>query len=127
MKALTITQPYAEIIARGEKPIENRTWPTSYRGPLAIHAGQSRDWLNPDDLTQYDIVFGAIVATATLVDCVRLAHLPDHLKDHEHANGPWCWLLADIVRLTPPVPCRGAQGLWALPRTGHPWLEQRAR
>lgn len=35
MKALTIHQPYAELIRRGEKVIENRTWPTSYRGPLA--------------------------------------------------------------------------------------------
>ena len=47
MKALTICQPYAEMIANHEKPIENRTWPTSYRGPLAIHAGKSRAWL-PD-------------------------------------------------------------------------------
>ena len=45
MKALTIHQPYAELIRRGEKVIENRTWPTSYRGPLAIHAGGSVKFL----------------------------------------------------------------------------------
>ena len=45
MKALTICQPYPHLIMLGEKPVENRTWATSYRGPLAIHAGKSRQWL----------------------------------------------------------------------------------
>jgi len=45
MKAVTIYQPYAELIARGEKRVENRSWRTDYRGPLAIHAGCSRAWL----------------------------------------------------------------------------------
>jgi len=38
MKAITITQPYATLISLGMKKIETRSWPTSYRGPLAIHA-----------------------------------------------------------------------------------------
>lgn len=40
MKALTITQPWATLIAIGAKRFETRSWPTSYRGPLAIHAGK---------------------------------------------------------------------------------------
>jgi hypothetical protein len=112
MKALTVCQPYAELIARGEKPIENRTWYTPYRGLLAIHAGKSHAWLDHDDLTKYpDMAFGAIVATATLVDCVRLARLPARLVGHEHANGPWCWILDDVRRIDP-VAARGAQGIW---------------
>ena len=111
MKALTICQPYAELIARGEKVIENRSWPSAYRGPLAIHAGKSRDWLDEDD-DPSAYVFGAVVATARLVDCVRVENLPAHLIDNEHANGPWCWLLTDVSRLPNPVPARGAQGLW---------------
>ena len=38
MKALTLTQPWATLIALGQKRIETRSWATSYRGPLAIHA-----------------------------------------------------------------------------------------
>lgn len=38
MKALTLTQPYATLVAIGSKHIETRSWATSYRGPLAIHA-----------------------------------------------------------------------------------------
>jgi hypothetical protein len=43
MKALTVRQPWAWAIARGHKPIENRSWTTSYRGPLAIHAAAKWD------------------------------------------------------------------------------------
>lgn len=112
MKALTICQPYAELIARGDKPIENRTWPTSYRGLLFIHAGKSRAWMEPEDDEQYPgMAFGALVATVRLVDCVRVERLPETLIDNPHANGPWCWILADANRIQP-IPYRGAQGLW---------------
>ncbi len=115
MKALTICQPYAEMIARGEKVIENRTWPTPYRGPLVIHAGKSRDWLDGDDDRQYPgMVFGAVVATANLADCVLVGKLTSPLREHVHANGPWCWVLEDIRRVEP-VRAGGAQGLWEFP------------
>jgi activating signal cointegrator 1 len=38
MRVLTLTQPWATLVAIGEKEIETRSWATSYRGPLAIHA-----------------------------------------------------------------------------------------
>lgn len=38
MKCITIRQPYALLISLGEKTLETRSWATSYRGPLAIHA-----------------------------------------------------------------------------------------
>ena len=38
MKALSLHQPWASLIAIGAKRIETRHWTTSYRGPLAIHA-----------------------------------------------------------------------------------------
>ena len=40
MKALTVRQPWASLIAAGVKTIETRSWSTKYRGPLAIHAGK---------------------------------------------------------------------------------------
>ncbi len=43
MKALTLQQPWATLIAEGHKRVENRTWQTAYRGPLAIHAGLKVD------------------------------------------------------------------------------------
>ena len=40
MKALTLTQPWATLVAIGAKRIETRSWSTKYRGPLAIHAAK---------------------------------------------------------------------------------------
>ncbi len=38
MKALTLCQPWASLVALGHKRIETRCWETKYRGTLAIHA-----------------------------------------------------------------------------------------
>lgn len=40
MKALSLTQPWASLVAIGAKKIETRSWPTLYRGPIAIHAAK---------------------------------------------------------------------------------------
>lgn len=115
MKALTICQPYAELIMNGSKPIENRTWATNYRGPLAIHAGKSKEWLSEDD-DPAAFVYGAVVGVVDLYACVPVEKLPVGLVANEHANGPWCWLVANPKRLQPAEPFKGALGLWDLPR-----------
>jgi hypothetical protein len=122
MNALTIGQPYAHLIATGQKPIENRTWFTNHRGLLAIHAGKSRDWLDSGEDDVSMMAFGAIVAVARIVACLPKPDrvIPSwgrwtHLIDHEHANGPWCWVLENVRRLNTPIACRGAQGLWTVP------------
>lgn len=100
MKGLTLTQPWASLVAIGEKRIETRSWQTSYRGPLAIHAGKglkpvgNRAGLcnlcltdpffsalfeggieGPDDLP-----LGAVVATADLAACLPTEHLDELLE-----------------------------------------------
>jgi activating signal cointegrator 1 len=40
MKAITLSQPWATLVAIGAKRIETRGWSTKYRGPLAIHAAK---------------------------------------------------------------------------------------
>lgn len=40
MKAITILEPWASLIACGAKKIETRSWATSYRGKIAIHAAK---------------------------------------------------------------------------------------
>ncbi len=134
MKTLTVIQPFAHLIATGVKRVENRTWPTGYRGLLAIHAGKARrygadrvddlarEWF---DLDPAHLAFGAVVAVAELVDCVRLVGdaiegpTPEWsqrkypwLDAHEHREGPVCWVLANVRRLAVPVVVTGAQGLW---------------
>lgn len=40
MKALSIKQPYATLIAKGIKDVENRTWKTNFRGKIYIHSSK---------------------------------------------------------------------------------------
>jgi len=42
LKALTVWQPWASLLAGGQKKFETRSWATKYRGPIAIHAGLGR-------------------------------------------------------------------------------------
>jgi hypothetical protein len=139
MKALTIHQPYAELIARGDKRVENRVWRTHHRGDLAIHAGLKyvRDEDLPPFLRGYAALgggeddncdFGAIIAVVEVIDCVHIDEvnepalfydLDDPLRwavNHpEHTTGPWCWILENVRRLTEPIPITGTQMLWEVP------------
>jgi hypothetical protein len=128
LKAVTVCQPYAELIRRGEKLVENRTWPTKYRGLLLIHAGKSREWIDDEEEYRDDdpstinygipvasMAFGAVISVVRLVDCVpwqveSWRKYPWLLK-HPHANGPWCWILEAAVPIGP-WPWRGRLGLF---------------
>ncbi len=89
MKALSIKQPWASLIAHGIKDIENRTWATKYRGTIYIHASSKPSFnnltlnLTHDQIDQ--MVLGdfcqldsrsiaypksAIIGTVDIVDCV---------------------------------------------------------
>lgn len=116
-KAITICNPYPELILRLEKPIENRERHWSYRGPVLIHAGKSRSWMGDDDWKRYpNLSWGALVGSMNIDACLdidddwpaRFAHL----KDHEHANGQFCLMVAEVHRFVTPVPCNGSLGLW---------------
>ena len=125
MKALTICQPFAYLISLPDnhidaKRVENRNWPTSYRGPLAIHAGKSKGWLGCwDPIPPGELVFGAVIVIADLVGCLPIEDVDGAwvaarwpwLAEHEHAEGPWCWVLENIRRIDP-VYCSGKQKLW---------------
>lgn len=121
MKALTILQPYAEMIVRGEKRVENRTWATNYRGLLYVHAGKGRTlWDDQLYAKRYpNAAWGAVVAIATLEECVHIENVGrgefgerfPWLGEHDHTHGPWCWILENVTPIGP-WPWRGAQGLF---------------
>jgi ASCH domain len=111
MKALTIKQPWAGLIAAGLKPIENRTWATKYRGPLLIHVSARMpikpavwDQFREDHPETADIDYetlleqcGKIICRVELVDCVPIARLPMNLRGHWTAEGPVCWIVRNPV------------------------------
>lgn len=118
MRALTIRQPWAHAITHHHKTIENRTWNTRHRGPIAIHAATSHNHaayhdpnITPLGLTPANLTRGAITATATLTH----THPDDGECNPWAMPGHWHWLLTDVRPLPEPIPCTGRLGLWHLP------------
>lgn len=124
MKALTIHQPWATLVAIAAKRYETRSWRTDYRGPLAIHAGAREvDWMlcqrEPfrSALAGRTMTRGGIIAIATLADCLSVDSLFLEFSELERAFGDYsprryAWLLEDVTLLTTPIPTRGHQMLW---------------
>lgn len=72
VKIITVRQPWAHLIVNGSKNIENRSWPTSYRGPVLIHAGLNinRTLCRKNRLDPQLLQMGGIIGTAEIVTCV---------------------------------------------------------
>lgn len=129
MKALTIQQPWAWAIVAGWKPVENRVWTTAYRGPLAIHAGQTYDG-DGEDLIRATIPHqdwpdfgalprGAVIGMATISGiCSRFLSADPPICGCDPAwqqPGLYHWAVGDSRWLREPVACRGRQRLWDVP------------
>jgi hypothetical protein len=135
MKALTLTQPWASLVAIGAKQVETRSWSTRYRGLLAIHAAKMFTEDDFDlikmppfcnamesilDLTNerkvYGLPLGCVIAICELVEITPIGKV-FYISDQERAfgnytPGRWAWILDDAVMLPKPLPARGMQGLW---------------
>lgn len=120
MKALSIKQPWANLIADGKKGVEIRTWATKYEGPLYIHTGKTVDKQGvhyfPAVSTQPR---GVLLATAYLTMCVHydsISYITDkdiHLNPVDwFKDGLFGWLLVDVEKLKNPVPYKGQLGLF---------------
>jgi hypothetical protein len=125
MKALSVKQPWCELIARGDKSIEVRTWRTAYRGPLAIVASSNVDADAAADRPHVDCsTRGALVCVVELVD-VRPLRVGDRYAaagdepgrarpgDDEEVDGTFAWVLAK-PRRTVPVPVKGKLSLYEI-------------
>ncbi|MEW6614015.1 MAG: ASCH domain-containing protein [Thermodesulfobacteriota bacterium] len=121
MKALSIKQPWAWAIIHGGKDIENRTWPTRFRGRFLVHASKTFDmegwkWIarmegrlciqqSIAELPHYkDFLMGGIIGSVEIVGCVR-----------HHGSlwfeGPYGFVLAD-PRPMEFMLCKGSLGFF---------------
>lgn len=140
MKALTLIQPWATLIAMKEKKIETRSWRTLYQGELAIHAGKKIDKkicerepyksvLAAHGYTSDNLPTGCVVAVCTLLDCCKIfydeadgvSRLMDfgctkiegnELAFGNYTAGRYGWKLHDVKMLIEPIPAKGALNLW---------------
>jgi hypothetical protein len=124
VKVLTLHQPYATAIALGHKRYETRSWWTSYRGPIAIHAakalpGYARDFAAlehqlgrlPEKLPLGAIVAVARVSGVRATDEVALEVGALERLYGDYSPGRFAWRLEDVRPLREPYPLRGRQGL----------------
>jgi activating signal cointegrator 1 len=115
MKALSLWQPWASLIADGRKDIETRSWPLHYRGVLAIHAAQKVDHGACMEFG-YDystIPRGSVLCIVNVIDCVRFPHpsaRPDSYGDF--TDGRYGFLLSLLEIFDEPIPAKGMQGIW---------------
>jgi len=131
-KAITLFEPWASAIAFAGKDVENRTWRTHYRGPLAIHAGAEskaedldrlvrglsgkskrplRHWIRQGQRRagilgeQEEMLPSHILAIAMLTNCVERSSSPWYQRDS------YGFLVTGVVPIEP-IPMTGALGLW---------------
>jgi activating signal cointegrator 1 len=126
IKAISLWQPWATLIALDLKQYETRSWATAYRGLLAIHAAKRKpEEFKPADIMLYaagyrswgELPLGTVVAIARLVDVIptdKMQIETDSWESHfgDFSSGRYAWKLEKIHRFASPIPARGAQGLW---------------
>lgn len=135
MRALTLWQPWAWLVGRGHKLVENRPWkpsPTMLRPGerFAIHAGKTFEvgaWPELIEVARErriqlpareELFFGGVIATARFCGWVDKAADVD-ADQRVWFAGPIGWILDEVVELPTPVATPGwrARAIWLLP--GH--------
>ncbi|WP_164670942.1 ASCH domain-containing protein [Virgibacillus doumboii] len=138
MKVISIMQPWATLIALGEKVFETRSWKTNYRGEIAIHASKKIDRAacktSPivETLNKHEIVLlsdlptGEILAIAELEECHKVIRDNNHsaivgnrwvVSHNEYqfgdfSAGRFAWELTNVRALENPIPAKGQLGIW---------------
>lgn len=122
---ITVRQPFASAIFLAGKDVENRSWPTNYRGRLWIHAATKlyprsklvgTKWIGAlmklsrehpwDELPR-----GCIIGHVYLYDVIEPGA---RQRFHQRSWGAWGmyhWMLEEPVLLDSPIPFRGRQSL----------------
>jgi len=100
MKALSVKQPWANLIASGLKTIETRTWKTKYRGDLLIVSSKSPK-IEPA---------GYALAIVELVDCRPMIKADEKVACCE-LYPAYAWVLKNI-RPIEPFPVKGQLNLF---------------
>lgn len=137
MKAITVIQPWATLLALGLKKNETRSWATKHRGPVAIHAGKKidkaacrrepiRSVLAAHGYTEHNLPTGAVLALGNLSVCresVEAGPSGYELDDGSRITsterdfgdftpGRFAWGMTGVRQLDTPIPAKGQLGLW---------------
>lgn len=135
MRALTIQQPWATLVAVGEKEIETRGWkPRRHPGEIAIHSGLKKPGAKQVEQPHFlkallrhgirsrnDLLLGHVIAVATVGDIVATDELTEageigeqEISFGDFRSGRYGWILTNVIKLPEPVPVKGKLGLWKM-------------
>jgi hypothetical protein len=132
MRAITLWQPWASAVALGLKRVETRSWPTKYRGPLAIHA--AKRWA-PEQRDKYEtkqqsfedagwnldvpLPLGSLVCICELYTIIETDDWIGSSRERswgDFSEGRYAWQLMGARRILQPVPIlRGSQTFFTVP------------
>ncbi|MAG27179.1 ACP synthase [Candidatus Pacearchaeota archaeon] len=116
MKALSLKQPYAELVVSGRKKVELRKWNTKFRGEFLIHASKIPD-KNAMKAFGFDkLPLGCIVGKAEITRVKKYQDVDEFNKDKElhlasQEWGNYGFVLENVKRMKE-VPCKGKLGFW---------------
>ena len=124
---LLLTEPYATLIKIGKKKIETRSWKTSYRGKLYIHASSTKipkEYKNNTELMSLvnvnNLNYGHIICSCDLVDCIEMTdEFIENVKKNSgeyvsgiYAKGRYAWILENVEIIKKPIEAKGHLGIW---------------
>lgn len=135
MKAISIWQPWTQLLATGKKKYETRSWRTNYRGPILLHASRKNEVykifmaMGISDLEKFKkagvvgarMEFGAIIGMGYLKECVYITEEfseelkrkePDEYAFGDFTPGRYAWEISDTFLFKKPIPAKGYQGIW---------------
>jgi len=103
IKAISLHQPWASMIAQGSKTIETRIWPTDHRGDLLIVSTQRPEI--PGFLCGYALCI------VNVIDCRRMTVEDESAARCKWQRGVWAWVLSN-TRIIEPFRVRGYQRIY---------------
>jgi hypothetical protein len=127
MKVLSLIEPWATLILEGKKVIETRSWKTSYRGELYIHASCKKINLKDEHtkellalIPNISMHYGNIICKCKLVDCIYMnQEFLDKIKENkkeylcgDYSIGRYAWILEDVEPINSPITAKGHLGIW---------------
>lgn len=117
MKALSLKQPWAELIANGTKLIETRTWTTMHRGTLLIVASRAKS-ADREAMVRFrahgPFPRSVAVCVVELLNCRPMTPEDEKEACCPCEPGRYAWILGDVCRVQP-VFIRGQLSLYDVP------------
>jgi len=121
MKCLSVSQPYADLIIKGKKIIELRTWNTKFRGEFLVHAPTKikTDVCKNMGINETEIRTGVILGRVEIYDVKKYSSISELKKDYKKHFGSeeflrhkYGFLLRNPKELNIPIPYKGRLGFF---------------